>query len=156
MSAYQGMIKLYNGKRNYGLRDGETLKIPKVELELVAWNQERVAVLLANKTPIRLYEISTGAPETPTPIGDFTIDICEKEPMWYPPTGGAIPYGNEENPLGERWLGFEEDPSYAFHGTNSEETIGSFESAGCIRMHNAEVVELFELIGPGVKARILP
>ena len=33
------------------------------------------------------------------------------------------------------------------HGTNHEESIGEPASHGCIRMRNADLVELFELVG---------
>ncbi len=34
------------------------------------------------------------------------------------------------------------------HGTNHEEKIGEPASRGCIRMRNADLVELFERVGP--------
>lgn len=36
------------------------------------------------------------------------------------------------------------------HGTNHEQKIGEPASHGCIRMRNADLVELFELVEPGV------
>jgi L,D-transpeptidase ErfK/SrfK len=56
--------------------------------------------------------------------------------------------------LGERWLGFKEDSQYGIHGTNSESTIGSYESGGCLRLHNADVIELFELVKSGIAVSI--
>lgn len=35
---------------------------------------------------------------------------------------------------------------YRIHGTINEETIGTYESSGCIRMKNSEVVELASLL----------
>ena len=32
---------------------------------------------------------------------------------------------------------------YAIHGTNNEGSIGRFVSHGCIRMHNADVQDLY-------------
>ena len=154
IDAYQGWIMDFNGKTKSGLREDERLRIPTAKLKLVAWRQARLAVLFADGAPIRVYPISCGTSDAPTPLGDFTLDILLEKPMWYPPEGGAIPYGNLKNPLGERWLGFEEDKSYAFHGTNSEETIGSIESHGCIRMHNADVIELYSLVGKGLAVTI--
>ena len=34
------------------------------------------------------------------------------------------------------------------HGTNHEEDLGSPASHGCVRMGNADVAELFDLVGP--------
>ena len=40
------------------------------------------------------------------------------------------------------------------HGTNHEANIGEPASHGCVRMRNADVVELFEMVSPGTEVRI--
>lgn len=40
------------------------------------------------------------------------------------------------------------------HGTNQEHLIGQAASHGCVRMTNAAVVELFELVSPGTEVEI--
>lgn len=40
------------------------------------------------------------------------------------------------------------------HGTNHEELLGTPASHGCIRMANADVVELFDLVDPGTEVGI--
>jgi len=40
------------------------------------------------------------------------------------------------------------------HGTNHEEQIGETCSHGCVRMRNADVVALFDLVEPGTEAMI--
>jgi len=42
------------------------------------------------------------------------------------------------------------------HGTPYEEEIGSPESRGCIRMCNADVIELYERVSPGTIVTIIP
>jgi lipoprotein-anchoring transpeptidase ErfK/SrfK len=42
------------------------------------------------------------------------------------------------------------------HGTNHEESIGMAASEGCVRMNNADVVELFELVAVGTPVEIKP
>lgn len=151
-----GWVKLFNRKRSDNLTTGDKLRIPSVPLRIECWRQLRLTAVFAGEHPVRLYASSSGKPESPTPLGDFTLQICEKEPIYYPPGGVSVPYKNPDNPLGERWLGFAEDRQYGLHGTNSETTVGSFETGGCIRMHNADVIELFELVGPGAKVKIHP
>jgi lipoprotein-anchoring transpeptidase ErfK/SrfK len=41
------------------------------------------------------------------------------------------------------------------HGTNQEQLIGQAASSGCIRMRNADVVRLFELVDVGALVEIL-
>jgi len=59
------------------------------------------------------------------------------------------------------WLeGMEEHNANTFsryiyiHGTNQEELIGHAASHGCIRMSNAAVVEVFDLVSPGTEVEI--
>jgi phosphoserine phosphatase len=42
------------------------------------------------------------------------------------------------------------------HGTNHEDKLGTPASCGCIRLSNADVVELYDLIQPGMIVEILP
>ena len=39
--------------------------------------------------------------------------------------------------------------TYGIHGTNDESSIGSNASHGCIRMHNADVESLYEILPKG-------
>ena len=154
--AYVGWIKAFNGRTSDTLRVGEVLRIPEVAPRIEVWRQPRLTAVWAGDYPFRLYPSSSGKPESPTPVGEFTLDICERDPVYYPPGGRPVPFGNPDNPLGTRWLGFAEDRQYGLHGTNQEETVGTFETGGCIRLHNADAEELFDLVGPGVKVTIHP
>lgn len=61
-----------------------------------------------------------------------------------------VPGGHPYNPLGVRaiYLG---NTLYRIHGTDAPWTIGRNVSKGCIRMHNAHVVELYRRVGIGTK-----
>lgn len=43
-----------------------------------------------------------------------------------------------------------------FHGTDQEEKLGTPASCGCIRLSNADIVELHDLVEPGMMVEILP
>jgi len=43
-----------------------------------------------------------------------------------------------------------------FHGTNREDLLGSPASCGCIRLSNREIIELHDLVEPGMEVVILP
>jgi hypothetical protein len=96
--------------------------------------------------------------ENCTPSGDFIVDLVQKKPMWQPRDGRIpIAYGAEGNPLGERWIGFEDTPSHqglGIHGTSDPETIGSMGSEGCIRLRNEDVVEFFPWMRLGTRILI--
>jgi hypothetical protein len=145
----------FNDKSGYNLRAEEELKIPKQELHIEVWRGARVTVVFAGDRPVRIYPASVGREGEETPLGEFTLGICEEKPVYYGVTP-PVPYGNPDNPLGERWLGFSEKTSYGIHGTNSESTIGSRESEGCVRMHNQDVIDLFDLVPTGTRVKIHP
>jgi len=83
-------------------------------------------------------------------------------PDWYPPAEmiARQPYlarftaGGEGNPLGARaiYLG---NTVYRIHGTNSPQTIGTTVSSGCIRLLNADVVDLYSRVNVGTKVIVL-
>jgi lipoprotein-anchoring transpeptidase ErfK/SrfK len=84
-------------------------------------------------------------------------------PDWSPPQEmiARQPYlprwmaGGEGNPLGARaiYLG---STIYRIHGTNMPTTIGQKVSSGCIRMLNADVIDLYARVDLGTKIVVLP
>ena len=67
--------------------------------------------------------------------------------------------GGPDNPMGARalylWQG-NKDTLYRIHGTNEPWTIGSNVSAGCIRMTNEDISDLYERVAVGAKVIVLP
>jgi lipoprotein-anchoring transpeptidase ErfK/SrfK len=46
------------------------------------------------------------------------------------------------------------DNELAIHGTNNPGSIGGLVSWGCIRMHNRDVLELYDRVGVGTRVVI--
>jgi lipoprotein-anchoring transpeptidase ErfK/SrfK len=60
--------------------------------------------------------------------------------------------GGPANPLGARALYLfqgNRDTLYRIHGTNEPEKIGAAVSSGCIRMHNIDVIDLYNRVPVG-------
>jgi lipoprotein-anchoring transpeptidase ErfK/SrfK len=84
-------------------------------------------------------------------------------PDWTPPEEMITrqPYlprwmaGGKGNPLGARaiYLG---STVYRIHGTNAPGTIGTQVSSGCIRMINADVIDLYRRVTVGSRIIVLP
>jgi lipoprotein-anchoring transpeptidase ErfK/SrfK len=84
-------------------------------------------------------------------------------PDWTPPQEmlERQPYlprwmaGGKGNPLGARaiYLG---STIYRIHGTNAPATIGTKVSSGCIRLINADVIDLYSRVKVGTKIIVLP
>ena len=78
-------------------------------------------------------------------------------PAWTPPAEvkhdkpylpNLIPGGSGRNPMGAAALTLSHG-EYAIHGTNQPSSIGGFVSYGCIRMHNADVLDLYNRVSWG-------
>ena len=117
--------------------------------------------VLGDGTAIR-YGIGVGR-EGFTWSGSQAVTRKAEWPDWTPPQEmiARQPYlprwmaGGEGNPLGARaiYLG---STVYRIHGTNMPETIGQKVSSGCIRMLNADVIDLYGRVDVGTKIIVLP
>ena len=117
--------------------------------------------ILGDGTAIR-YGIGVGR-EGFTWSGSQAVTRKAEWPDWTPPQEmiARQPYlprwmaGGEGNPLGARaiYLG---STVYRIHGTNMPETIGQKVSSGCIRMLNADVIDLYSRVDVGTKIIVLP
>ena len=95
--------------------------------------------------------------------GVKTVERKAEWPDWTPPPEmiARSPYlprfmaGGLTNPLGARamYLG---GTFYRIHGTNAPSTIGSRATAGCIRMANDDVIDLYDRVKVGTKVMVLP
>ena len=63
--------------------------------------------------------------------------------------------GGKGNPLGARAL-YLGSTVYRIHGTNAPQTIGTKVSSGCIRMINADIIDLYSRVTVGTKIIVLP
>lgn len=79
------------------------------------------------------------------------------KPDWAPPREvkrdipslpNLIPGGSARNPMGVAALTLS-GGEYAIHGTNRPGSVGGFVSYGCIRMHNADITDLYARVGVG-------
>lgn len=96
--------------------------------------------LLQNGKTIKSYPVGIGKILTGTPTGTFSI--INKAP-------------NPGGPFGALWMGLSK-PHYGIHGTNDPSSIGQQVSKGCIRMHNAAVLELSRKVPIGTAVTIRP
>jgi lipoprotein-anchoring transpeptidase ErfK/SrfK len=99
--------------------------------------------------------------------GVATVGRMAEWPDWIPTPEiqarlGPYPprvHGGPANPLGARALYLyqgNKDTLYRIHGTNQPEYIGQAISSGCIRMANADVIDLFQRVKPGSTVVVLP
>jgi len=110
----------------------------------------------------RSWDVATAKPGWTTPVGEWNIYRKAENPTWYNPAldswGAGLPAvipGGPGNPMGTRALYITAPGLIRIHGTSSPDSIGRWASHGCIRMHNEQIEELFELVPVGTKVIIV-
>ncbi|WP_148623515.1 L,D-transpeptidase [Aliarcobacter cryaerophilus] len=116
-----------------------------------------------NEEKIKSYIVSTGKDNIKKPLGVGRISQISLNPVWYPTADtkksfakkgiilpNVVPPNHKYNYMGMAKLNLthsvDGNTTYRIHGTLNEKTLGSNESAGCIRMRNNDVVELAILL----------
>jgi len=135
------------------VRVGDLVRVFTGRFAIEISKEKNELLLKMNDGFFKRYKVGTGK-YGKTPVGTFIIVRKEVEPAWWT-KDGVVPFGNTNNILGTRWMELEATgetmpvKGYGIHGTWDDASIGKAESAGCIRMHNADVEELFDMLPYG-------
>jgi lipoprotein-anchoring transpeptidase ErfK/SrfK len=123
---------------------------------VISTAERRLYYVVGNGQAIR-YGIGVGRPGF-TWSGVKTVTAKREWPDWRPPAQMLkrrpdLPRymaGGINNPLGARamYLG---GSLFRIHGSNEPETIGQAVSSGCIRMTNADVIDLYNRVRIGTR-----
>lgn len=146
------LVRLVNKLPSDRLMPGMKLKIPTYKFSVVVDKSQNTLILKGDEQVLKAYSVSTGANNS-TPVGVFKIKDKLVNPTWYK-AGTAVPYGSPKNILGTRWMGISK-PSYGIHGTTEPEKIGQQVTAGCVRMKNEDVEELYNFLPVGTEVTIV-
>jgi lipoprotein-anchoring transpeptidase ErfK/SrfK len=146
------LIKRSNRLESDMIIPKQRLKVISCPFSLVIDKSLNLLFLKRQGEVIKTYIVSTGEDRS-TPVGDFRIVNKLTNPTWFR-TGAVIPPESPENILGTRWLGFDLK-GYGIHGTKEPEKLGQQVTLGCIRMHNEEVEELYDIIPIGTHVTIV-
>ncbi len=145
-------IKKQNGLSNDIIRPGMRLRIWTGKFSVVVDKSQNILTLQSNGEVVKVYHVSTGK-DNITPVGTFKVINKLVNPPWTH-NGKVIPASSPENILGTRWLGFD-IPGYGIHGTTQPESIGQQATAGCVRMLNSDVEEVYDLLPLGTEVIIM-
>ncbi|MBF0531610.1 MAG: L,D-transpeptidase family protein [Candidatus Omnitrophica bacterium] len=145
------LIKKMNNLSGNVIRVGQKLRVWTGAFHIFVDKSQNILRLLVGDEVFKTYRVSTGANNS-TPVGEFTIINKLENPVWFN-KGIVVPPESPANVLGARWLGFNID-GYGIHGTVEPDKIGQQVTAGCVRMRNEDVTELYTLIPTGTKVKI--
>lgn len=95
---------------------------------------------------VKRYAVGIGK-DGASPIGKFAVLNKVVNPQYTDPVGKVIRGDDPTNPLGERWIDL--GNSYGIHGTIEPDSIGKAMSRGCIRLRDADVIEVYDLLVNG-------
>src|SRR5690606_2805039 len=103
---------------------------------------------------VRSFRVGLGENDG-TPLGQFVVSANKLvNPGWVNPRDSSQRYDRDDpkNPIGEFWIGLDGVGSsagvtgYGIHGTIEPESIGQNKSMGCVRLADADIALLFELL----------
>lgn len=138
-------------------RKGIVINLPELRLYYFAPDGQSVTT----------YPVGLGRMAWRTPLTSTYVIKKEVDPTWHVPasikqyvlekTGQELPDEvppGPDNPLGHyaMYLGTK---GYLIHGTNQPWSIGRFISSGCIRLHNKDVEQLFQIVDVGTPVHII-
>ena len=145
-------IQRANGLKSDVIRPSQKLKVPKGKFTIVVDKSQNQLLLTENNQFVKTYPVATGK-ENSTPVGIFKVVTRLPNPVWYT-QGAIVPPDSPQNILGTRWLGIDKE-GYGIHGSVDPNAIGHQVTAGCVRMTNSDVEELYDIIPVGTEVTIV-
>ncbi|WP_279482577.1 L,D-transpeptidase [Aureimonas sp. SK2] len=145
-----------------GVQARETVFIGDYEPgTIVVMTGARQLFLVTGEDTALQYDIAVGKPSEQW-FGTSWVSKKRLNPTWVPtpsmrekkPSLPASMGPGPNNPLGKRAMNLGWG-TYRIHGTNSPNSIGSAASAGCFRMRNDDVMDLFERVHVGARVVVL-
>jgi lipoprotein-anchoring transpeptidase ErfK/SrfK len=138
---------------------------PALAGEVVSFRGYSPGTVVVNTSERRLYYVMGGGRAIRYPVGVGKAGmawhghayIAQKNirPAWVavPGVTRTIPGGSPRNPMGAAAMGLDRG-NYAIHGTNDPSSIGGFVSHGCIRMYNADIMDLYRRTPVGTEVYV--
>jgi lipoprotein-anchoring transpeptidase ErfK/SrfK len=166
------LLKRLNPGKTF--KAGDVIQVPNVHNTAPAGKAAKVIVDQSDSSVnavdmqgniLASYPATMGSEHDPLPIGDWKINGVSKNPpfnynpdlFWdaKPKDDKAKLAPGPNNPVGLVWIDRSKE-HYGIHGTPVPSTIGKTESHGCIRLTNWDVLELADMVSPGVPAILQP
>ncbi len=155
---YEVLMKINNIPRPEALQAGQSIKVINGPFHATVHLSTFTMDVYLQNTFIRSFKVGIGQPGLETPTGLWRIRKGGKliEPPWkHPITGKILHPGDPDYALGSRWIGLEgidentkNRDGFGIHGTKDPQTIGEASSRGCIRLHNGDVIFVYDLLVP--------
>ncbi|MHC4068533.1 MAG: L,D-transpeptidase family protein [Planctomycetota bacterium] len=156
---YEGLMQVNEITKAQSLQADSSIKVINGPFHARIYRSTFTMDLYLQNTFVRSFPIGLGRPGDETPTGVWRAKPGGKliSPTWTDPdTGKRYEAEDPDYPLGSRWIGLEGvkgeavgREGFAIHGTKDPSQIGSATSRGCIRLHNGNVILVYNLLEPG-------
>lgn len=150
------LMQINNIKSARLLQVGQELKGVHGPFHIKLRCSENRVDLYLQKTYVKSYDIAPGQSGQEIPTGGWKICAKHIQPRWSDPqTGRAYESTDPDYPLGARWIGLEGvrghaagRTGFAIHGNKDRRSPGKVRPSGGIALSNANVIELYNMLGP--------
>jgi LysM repeat protein len=133
------------------LRPGERLKVVRGPFKaIISLEKRELTVLLADGSYAGRFPIGIGR-EHPPMEGTYAVSDKVVNPVYHG-RDRAIGADDQNNPLGERWIGLGSE--MGIHGTNRPDNIGRTDLAGSISLNPRDVEDVYDILTVGSKVTI--
>ena len=154
------LCKINKISRPESLRAGQKIKIINGPFHAIVDRSNFTIDIYLQQTYVKSYPVGLGQMQYTTPTGMWLVKKGGKmiSPSWTDPDSGRTYDATDSDyPLGKRWVALDGLSGeakgrigFAIHGTNEPDSIGKRSSRGCIRMHNKDVIEIYDMMMPGI------
>lgn len=154
-----GLMGVVNEVQDGRITPGDVLRFPTDIANVLVDLDARLVVFRLGSEAVRVWQVGIGREGHETPVGTYTVGEKLERPSHMPVGGKQLPYGHQDNPLGTRWIAWNnggKNTSFGFHGTSDPDGVGERVSQGCIRMRNEDVEELYELLPKEARIVVQP
>ena len=155
---YEILMEINNIRSPESLQAGDVIKVVNGPFHARIYRSTFTMDLYLKNTFVRSFPVGLGRPGRETPTGMWRVKPGGKliSPTWTDPdTGKTYKATDPDYPLGSRWIALEGiqgqavgRTGIAFHGTKEPDLIGTAGSRGCIRLHNGDVIMVYNLLVP--------
>lgn len=144
--------------------------IPKeLQRDMIVINlvEMRLYYLPPKENKVYIFPIGIGKEDWTSPIGELKIVNKIVNPKWvvpdsiykfrqsiHDPVPHVVPSG-PDNPMGSHALRLSGHGDFLIHGTNLPAGVGRRSSAGCIRLYEPDIKQLFAKVSVGTKVLII-
>lgn len=156
---YQILTMINRIGRPEALQGGAMIKVVNGPFHAKIYRSTFTMDLYLQDTFVKSYPAGLGKPGRETPTGVWLVKVGGKliKPPWTDPdTGRTYRPEDDDYPLGSRWISLEGikgdalgRTGFAIHGTKKPEQIGTAGSRGCVRLHNGDVILMYNVLMEG-------